>query len=363
MAELTFCQKVNACCKFYKSYFLMFGIQLGSAGMFVITMTAFNKGMSHYVFVVYRNTIATIALAPLAYFLERNIRPKMTVRVFSEIMALAFVEVTLGQCFSFLGMKLTSASFASAVMNSVPSITFLLALIFQLEGMKIKEIACQGKVIGTMVSLGGALLMVLYKGPVLGSSAATQMHQPENVNDPTGAHWLLGALFLVIGCVGISAFYILQATSLRKYPANMSLATWVCFVGALQSTVVTIVMERKHPETWSLGLDSRLFAPVYAGIVTSSIQYYVQGYVIKATGPVFVTAFTPLRMIAVTALACIFLKEKLHLGSIVGGLVVVIGLYLVVWGKSKEQRAMASDESQGQQQLPIIVPRIDVSSG
>lgn len=38
----------------------MFGIQLGSAGMFVITMTAFNKGMSHYVFVVYRNTIATI---------------------------------------------------------------------------------------------------------------------------------------------------------------------------------------------------------------------------------------------------------------------------------------------------------------
>ncbi|RHN79427.1 putative EamA domain-containing protein [Medicago truncatula] len=99
------------------------------------------------------------------------------------------------------------------------------------------------------------------------------------------------------------------------------------------------------------------------GIVTSSIQYYVQGYVIKATGPVFVTAFTPLRMIAVTALACIFLKEKLHLGSIVGGLVVVIGLYLVVWGKSKEQRAMASDESQGQQQLPIIVPRIDVSSG
>ncbi|RHN79426.1 putative EamA domain-containing protein [Medicago truncatula] len=264
MAELTFCQKVNACCKFYKSYFLMFGIQLGSAGMFVITMTAFNKGMSHYVFVVYRNTIATIALAPLAYFLERNIRPKMTVRVFSEIMALAFVEVTLGQCFSFLGMKLTSASFASAVMNSVPSITFLLALIFQLEGMKIKEIACQGKVIGTMVSLGGALLMVLYKGPVLGSSAATQMHQPENVNDPTGAHWLLGALFLVIGCVGISAFYILQATSLRKYPANMSLATWVCFVGALQSTVVTIVMERKHPETWSLGLDSRLFAPVYA---------------------------------------------------------------------------------------------------
>ncbi|XP_039690309.1 WAT1-related protein At4g08290 [Medicago truncatula] len=136
-------------------------------------------------------------------------------------------------------------------------ITMAAFFLERLEGMKIKEIACQGKVIGTMVSLGGALLMVLYKGPVLqnvGSSTATQMHQPENVNDPTGAHWLLG----------VSAFYILQATSLRKYPANMSLATWVCFVGALQSFVVTILMERKHPEAWSLGLNSRLFAPVYA---------------------------------------------------------------------------------------------------
>lgn len=93
--------------------------------------------------------------------------------------------------------------------------------------MKIKEIACQGKVIGTMVSLGGALLMVLYKGPVLGSSAATQMHQPENVNDPTGAHWLLGALFLVIGCVGISAFYILQVSHIYILEPKSSIVDFI----------------------------------------------------------------------------------------------------------------------------------------
>ncbi|KAK2453399.1 WAT1-related protein [Trifolium repens] len=334
-------------------------------------MDALNKGMSHYIFVVYRNVIATIALAPFAFFLERKIRPKMTVRIFSEIFALAFVEIILDQCFTFLGMKLTSASFASAVMNSVPSITFVLAIIFRLERMKIKEIGCQAKVIGTVVSLGGAFLMALYKGPILqiaGSSAATQVHQPENVNDPSGSHWLLGALFLLIGCAGFSAFYILQAITLKKYPAEMSLATWVCFIGALQSSAVTIFMERKSPDAWALGLDSRLFASLYAGIVTSAIQFYVQGSVIKTMGPVFVTAFNPLRMIIVTALACIFLSEKLHLGSIVGGVVVVTGLYLVVWGKSKEQKRIMLEEEapqkisqQGQQQLPITVPKIDVN--
>lgn len=106
-------------------------------------------------------------------------------------------------------------------------------------------------------------------------------------------------------------------------------------------------------------------------------------------------------MIIVTALACLFLSEKLHLGryiivtfqhislfltlflilyeinnqlydlfyvrrSIVGGVVVVTGLYLVVWGKSKEQKSNILEEEspqkiakQGQQQLPITVCKID----
>jgi S-ribosylhomocysteine lyase LuxS involved in autoinducer biosynthesis len=53
--------------------------------------------------------------------------------------------------------------------------------------------------------------------------------------------------------------------------------------------------------------------------------------------------------------------------SIVGGVVVVTGLYLVVWGKSKEQKRIMLEEEapqkisqQGQQQLPITVPKIDV---
>ncbi|KAJ1439263.1 EamA domain [Sesbania bispinosa] len=364
MGVATCCEKVHSWLRESKALLLILSLQFGSAGMYVITMDALNKGMSHYVFVVYRNIIATVALGPFAFFIERKIRPKMTTRIFSEIMALAFVEIILDQCFTFLGMKLTSASFASAVMNSVPSITFVLAIIFRLERMRIKELGCQAKVIGTVVTLGGAFLMALYKGPVVGSSAS-HVGQPENVNDPTGSHWLFGACFLLIGCAGFSAFYILQAITLKKYPAEMSLATWICFIGALQSSAVTIFMERHNPHAWSVRLDSSLFASAYSGIVTSAIQFYVQGMVIKTKGPVFVTAFNPLRMIIVTALACIVLSEKLHLGSIIGGVIVVTGLYLVVWGKAKEQKRLmppspVKDNSlQGQQQLPVTVPKTD----
>jgi uncharacterized membrane protein YsdA (DUF1294 family) len=71
MGGLTYCEKTNAWLRNSKSYLLIISLQFGSAGMYVLTMDALNKGMSHYIFVVYRNVIATIALAPFAFFLER----------------------------------------------------------------------------------------------------------------------------------------------------------------------------------------------------------------------------------------------------------------------------------------------------
>ncbi|CAJ2658848.1 unnamed protein product [Trifolium pratense] len=81
-------------------------------------------------------------------------------------------------------------------------------------------------------------------------------------------------------------------------------------------------------------------------------------------GPFIVTAFNPVRMIIVTALACIILSEQLFLGSIIGAIVVVVGLYLVVWVKSKEykarndmQQSPTKDNTlQDQQQLPVTAP-------
>ncbi|XP_028757545.1 WAT1-related protein At4g08290 [Neltuma alba] len=345
-----------------KPYLLMIGLQFGSAGMYILCMDALNKGMSRYVFIVYRNAIAAISLGPFALVLERKVRPKMTFRIFSEIMALAFLEMILDQCFTLLGMKLTSASFVVALMNTVPSITFVLAIIFRMERMKMKEIRCQAKVIGTVVTLGGALIMALYKGPLVdvvrGSSSSGAAGHPNNANDDPagGSHWLLGSCVILLACIAFSGFYILQAVTLRKYQAEMSLATLICLVGSFQSAGVAAYMERHRPHAWSLAWDSTFFAPAYAGIVASGIQYYVQGVVMKTMGPVFVTAFNPVRMIIVTILASFLLSEQLHLGSIIGGVVVSVGLYLVAWGKHKEYKhLMPPSPEKDTRQLPVTM--------
>lgn len=46
-------------------------LQLGLAGMDILSKVALNAGMSNYVFVVYRHAIATAVIAPFAIILDK----------------------------------------------------------------------------------------------------------------------------------------------------------------------------------------------------------------------------------------------------------------------------------------------------
>ncbi|RDX72543.1 WAT1-related protein, partial [Mucuna pruriens] len=346
-------------------YLLTVGLQFGLAGAYIFSVASIKLGMNRFVFIVYRNAIAALALAPFAFFFERKIRPKMTLPVFLQIMALAFVEPVLDQGFTFLGMQYTSASFTSAIMNAVPSVTFVLAVILRLEHVNIKEIRSLAKVIGTLVTFGGALIMTLYKGPLikLFFSPNTTHHQDESHSPQSIKHWVSGTLFLLLGCVSWSSFFILQSITLKRYPAKLSLASLVCLAGALQALVVALVGNRHSGlSAWALGWNFRLYGPLYTGIVTSGITYYVQGLVLQRKGPVFLTAFNPLCMIITTALGSFLFAEQLHLGSIIGAIIIALGLYSVVWGKGKDNsdpNASSTTTKQTEiQQLPITSSQI-----
>lgn len=56
-----------------KPYIAMICLQFGYAGMNIITKVSLNRGMSHYVLVVYRHAFATAVIAPFALLLERYI--------------------------------------------------------------------------------------------------------------------------------------------------------------------------------------------------------------------------------------------------------------------------------------------------
>jgi drug/metabolite transporter (DMT)-like permease len=349
--------KLRGCFDQVKPYLAMVSLQFGYAGMNIITMLSFKRGMSHWVLTVYRHAVATLVIAPLALVLERKIRPKMTISVFLKIMLLGLLEPVIDQNLYYMGMKNTSATFAAAIINILPALTFIMAFIFRLERVKIKERHSQAKVIGTVITVAGAMLMTLYKGPIVdilwSSSKATSHHQAAAGDATTGTHWLAGTLMLLACTCGWSAFFIVQSMTLKEYPAELSLTALICLMGMLEGGVAALVMERDF-SAWIIGFDSRLLAAVYTGVVCSGLAYYVQSVVNKARGPVFVTAFSPLCMIITAIVGAIVLAEKVHLGSLIGAIIIVFGLYSVVWGKSKDYTVASCDEKSKALELPIV---------
>lgn len=55
----------------FKPYFAAIFLQVGLAGMDILSKAALNQGMSNYVLVVYRHAIATLVMAPFAVILEK----------------------------------------------------------------------------------------------------------------------------------------------------------------------------------------------------------------------------------------------------------------------------------------------------
>jgi drug/metabolite transporter (DMT)-like permease len=169
--------------------------------------------MSHYVLVVYRHAFATLSIAPFALILERKVRPRMTLRVFINIFLLALMGPVIDQNFYYAGLKYTSPTFSCAMSNMLPAMTFVMAVIFRMEKVNLKKARCVAKVVGTLVTVAGAMLMTLYKGRAMEMiwSKHTHLHDGPHQDAAAAAKdWFKGSIFLIIATLAWASLFILQ---------------------------------------------------------------------------------------------------------------------------------------------------------
>ncbi|XP_057830221.1 WAT1-related protein At5g07050 isoform X2 [Cryptomeria japonica] len=302
-----------------KPVLAMISIQFGYAGMNIISKVALNQGMSHFTLVFYRKT-----------------RPKLTFGIFCQIFLSALLGATINQNFYYAGLDYTSTTFACAISNIVPALTFLMAIPLRLERVGIRTSAGQAKVLGTIVCVGGAMFMTVYKGMAI-QLWTTHIHVSEGqANASQPKDWIKGSLLIVGSCIFWSSWFIMQAKISNKYSAQYSSTALMCFLVVIQSGVITLIFEGRNPSVWAIGWDLKLLTAIYSGVVTSAISVCVMSWCILKRGPLFVTMFSPLLMVIVAVMSSIVLDEKLHLGSVIGSVLIIIGLYSVLWGKGKE---------------------------
>ncbi|RAL47355.1 hypothetical protein DM860_013320 [Cuscuta australis] len=323
----------------------MLALQFGYAGFHVVSRAALNMGMSKIVFAIYRNVLAFLLLLPFAFFLEKKNRPRLTWSFAVQFFLLAVVGITANQGFYLLGLEHTSPTFASAIQNSVPAITFLLATLLRIETVRLDRKDGISKVAGTVLCVCGATVITLYKGPTIYSpttsmSPAALQAAPAGLAAADGANgksWTLGCIFLIGHCLSWASWLVLQAPVLKRYPARLSVTSYQCFFGVLQFLAIAAVWER-DAQRWHVNTGAELFSVFYAGMVASGIAFAVQIWCIDKGGPVFVAVYQPVQTLVVAIVASVALGEEFYLGGIIGAVMIIIGLYFVLWGKNEEAK-------------------------
>ncbi|KAJ4970467.1 hypothetical protein NE237_003566 [Protea cynaroides] len=340
--------------KEWASYMAMVVVQFAYAGSNILIKIALNKGLSQLAFIVYRHLIAMLLLGPLAYFLERNQRPSLSLPTMIKIFFLSSLGTTIHLNVYYLGLDYTSPTVASSLSNVVPGFTFVMAVLLRLEKLKIESAKGRAKVCGTLICIGGALIFTFWKGGYLfkgftrsplididdesRGSIHGSMHHKQN--------WIKGSLLILTGNIAWSASLILQKLVSDVFRAPLSLNALICFFASLQSSVLALILDREST-SWRLGWDVQLLTIVYCGVVISALVYFLQTWCISAKGPVFAAMFSPLQLVIVGIFSAIVFAEQLHLGGLIGAILIVAGLYSVLWGKSSDsplQRQVGNDD-------------------
>ncbi|KAM7268422.1 hypothetical protein ACFE04_010588 [Oxalis oulophora] len=313
----------------------MIGIQFSSSVVALFCRAALIQGMNPRVFIVYRQATATLVIAPIAFFTRnKSSSCKIGLRSFSLIFLASLIGVTLNQNAYFEGLYLSSSSLASAMFNLVPAVTFIMAASVGLEKINIRSLRSNAKILGTVLCVTGAVAMVLLRGPKLLNSEF-QTVAAQSLFGLGRENWFLGCLFLFASVCCWSLWLILQVPVSKSYPDHLSLSAWMCFLATLQSTTFALFLE-KDPGAWYLNSKIEIFSVVFAGIFGSGLQFFGQAWCISLRGPLFSAMFNPLATVIVTILAAIFLHEEIYIGSLIGAVGVVIGLYIVLWGKARD---------------------------
>uniref|UniRef100_A0A1J3JPZ9 WAT1-related protein n=1 Tax=Noccaea caerulescens TaxID=107243 RepID=A0A1J3JPZ9_NOCCA len=320
--------------KKYKPVMALVMLQFATAGVALFTKAAFMEGLNPTVYVVYRQAIATLFIFPISFvssWMKESI-PSLGVRGFWWVAFTAVFGVTVTQNAYFAGIDFSSSSMACAMTNLIPAVTFIISLIVGFERIRRRSVKSLAKIIGTVVCVGGAMAMTFLRGPKL----LNALLQQDN------STWLLGCFFLVISTFAWSLWLILQVPISAHCPDHLYTSSCTCFIATIASFLVALALGNTDLPSWRLDSSLKLSCCIYSGIQLA-VSFFLQAWCISKKGPLFAALFNPLSTIIVTFFGALYLREQTYLGSLLGALAVILGLYIVLWGKSEDYQEEATN--------------------
>uniref|UniRef100_A0A0E0I4T1 O-methyltransferase domain-containing protein n=1 Tax=Oryza nivara TaxID=4536 RepID=A0A0E0I4T1_ORYNI len=256
----------------------------------------------------------------------------------------------------FYGLRTTSATYSSIFMNLIPIATFLMAIVLRAEKLALGNWSGKLMLLGVLC-VGGTMVVNLVKGKMLHiwPTNLLKSHTQAPAN-PTGPRhdMVVGTLWLCGSCLSYAIYFIVQARLVKVFPSTYLMTVLTSLLGSLQAFVVGVFLVHDRSE-WRLKWDLQLLTVIYSGVFNTGLAFLLITWVIRRSGPIYPSMFNSLSLILTMVLDSLLLGTNIYLGSILGTVLVVLGLYAFLWGKGKELKLAATVAAQKEQQGGVIL--------
>lgn len=128
--------------------------------------------------------------------------------------------------------------------------------------------SAKAKVLGTFVCIGGALILILYKGIPLINPQSHKVTTPASASSLK--KWIIGSIFLTACCVFWSSWFLIQEKVGKKYPYRYSSTAITSFFATIQSAILNLIIHRNNAK-WILKGKLQIMTVVYSVRLSSLI--------------------------------------------------------------------------------------------
>jgi drug/metabolite transporter (DMT)-like permease len=220
------------------------------------------------------------------------------VRDVPAILLLGFIGITVYQVALSYGERSVSAGAASILVATVPCFTTILAAIFLRERIRLLGW------LGIAISFAGVVIVVLGEG--------------------SGLNFATDALLILLASVAESVYFVVQKPYLKRY-TGIELATYTIWA----ATLFMLVYSPGLPQQMQVAPITATLSIVYLGIFPAAIAYLAWSYALARMSASNTSSFLYVIPIFAILLAWPLLNEIPSLLSLVGGVVVIVGVALV----------------------------------
>ncbi|XP_050386506.1 WAT1-related protein At5g64700-like [Argentina anserina] len=317
-------------------------VQMFVAGMNLLSKVILSEGSFIFALMAYRHVVAAVCVAPFALCFERIKEQKLGWRVWFWLFVNALTGITAAMALFYYGLRDTTATYAVNFLNLIPIATFVLSTITGTAKLNLKTRAGKIKSLGVIVCVGGAITTSIYKG-----KAFYMVHHRNNHHhitfDTSYAHWTRGTIMLVLSCLSYSTWFIAQVKLLKIFPLKYWSTMLICIMATLQSTIVGLCLDTSTT-SWRIGWNLQLVTILYSGALATAATFCLLSWAISVQGPLYPPMFNPLSLIFVAISGALILGEDIRMGTLLGMVMIIVGLYSFLLGKQKETKNMSLPE-------------------